>query len=165
MLINQWPTRYTVVTNRFGADPAYYQRFNLPGHEGVDFRVLYRAFVSPIYSCTDGTVKFIGYRSQSDPYGYQIRIITQYEGDQYELVYAHLTNGSCLVHVGQAVHPGTVLGQGGATGNTRGAHLHLSLIKKNATALKQTSYPFDLVNPEPHLKEYIAAMGLEVEWK
>ena len=165
MLINYWPTRYTVVTNRFGADPAYYQRFNLPGHEGLDFRVQYRAYISSVYSCTDGFVKFVGYRSKTDPYGYQVRIATHYDGADYELVYAHLANGSCQLLVGQLIQAGAILGQGGATGNARGAHLHVSLIKKNATAARQTAYPHNLINPEPFFKEYIHAMGLEVEWK
>ena len=165
MLINHWPTRFTVVTNRFGADPASYRRFGLPGHEGLDFRVRYRAFISPIYACTAGTIKFVGYRSSGDPYGYQVRIATQYEGANYEFVYAHLTNGSCELSVGHVVQPGTKIGLGGATGNAYGAHLHVSIKRANATATKQTSFPYDLLDPEPFFREYIRVMGLEVEWK
>ena len=74
MLINYWPVQFTTITNRFGASPSYYKQFNLPGHEGLDFRVQYHSFVSPIYACTEGVISLIGYRNASDPYGYQIRI-------------------------------------------------------------------------------------------
>ena len=165
MLINYWPTQFTIVTSGFGADPAYYRQFDLPGHEGIDVRAQHRAYVSPIYSCADGRIAFMGYRRPDDPYGYQVRIKVQHEGHEYELVYAHLANNSCELQLEQPVRPGTVVGIGGATGNARGVHLHLSIKRKDATHNKETPYPFDLINPEPLFKEYIKKMGLEVEWQ
>ena len=165
MLINYWPVQFTTITNRFGASPAYYKQFKLPGHEGLDFRVQYHSFVSPIYACTEGAISFIGYRNATDPYGYQVRIKTEYAGRAYEFVYAHLTNGSSERKVGEMVRPGMVLGKGGATGNARGAHLHVSIKRNEATRDKETTYPYDLIDPEPFFTEYIRALGLEVEWK
>ncbi len=165
LLINYWPTQFTVVTNRFGAAPAYYKQFNLPGHEGIDVRAQYRAYVSPIYSSTAGIVIFIGYRQPDDPYGYQVRIKTRHEGREYEIVYAHLANHSCQLALEQPVQAGTVIGKGGATGNAKGVHLHISIKRQNATRDEETSYPFDLINPEPLFREYIERVGLEVEWQ
>jgi murein DD-endopeptidase MepM/ murein hydrolase activator NlpD len=164
VLIQYWPTHYTVITNRFGADPAYYKQFGLPGHEGLDLRVQVRASVSPIYSCTAGTITFVGYRTPTDPYGYQVRIKLQDGGRDYEFIYGHLVDRSCELPVGSSVKPGTIIGTGGATGNARGAHLHVSIRKTDATRNKETNYPYDLINPEPLFQEYIQALGLEVEW-
>lgn len=164
MLIQYWPTQYTVITNRFGADPAYYKQYGLPGHEGIDLRVQSRAAVSPIYCCTDGHITFIGYRTPTDPYGYQIRVQTLYAGQEYEFIYGHLVDRSCALTVGAPVQPGTIIGIGGATGNARGAHLHISIRKTDATRNKETTFPYDFINPEPFFKEYIQFAGIEVEW-
>jgi murein DD-endopeptidase MepM/ murein hydrolase activator NlpD len=164
MLIQYWPTQYTVITNRFGTDPAYYKQYGLPGHEGLDVRVQTRAAVSPIYSCTEGQITFIGYRTPKDPYGYQVRVQIEYQGREYEFIYAHMVDQSCALIVGSPVHPGTIIGTGGATGNARGAHLHVSICRVGATRNKETTFPSDLINPEPLFKEYIQFAGLEVEW-
>ncbi len=107
----------------------------------------------------------MGYRQPDDPYGYQVRIKTLHEGHAYELVYAHLANNSCELKPEQPVQAGTVIGKGGATGNARGVHLHISIKRKDATRNKETPYPFDLIDPEPLFMAYIEKVGLEVEWQ
>ena len=163
-MIRYWPTEFTVVTNGFGANPDYYRAYKLPGHEGIDFRTEHASYVSPIYSCTEGVVHLVGYRSTRDAYGYQVSIRFEHDGRAYQIVYAHLADGSCPLQVGDKVRPGDRIGLGGATGNARGAHLHISLTRSGATANRETSYPFDLINPEPYFRSYISQVGLEVEW-
>ena len=165
MLIHYWPTDFTVVTGRFGTNPDYYRQFNLPGHDGIDFRTASSGYASPVYSCTTGAISFIGYRSPRDPYGYQVRVRLRFEDRDYEIVYAHLVENSCRYVIGQQVQPGQVLGTGGETGNARGAHLHFSLMRAGASSRRETSFPFDLIDPEPYFRQYISTAGIEVDWQ
>jgi len=155
-----WPTDYETepkhpahpFTQRFGSRPEYYIRFNLPGHEGLDFRA---PDGSNIYACANGVVSQVGWRKPKHAYGYAIRIMHRVgvSNEQYETVYAHLQEGSAKVKVGDIVFARQVIGLADSTGNViQGAsHLHLSLKKLGATARGETNYPNDLIAPTPFI--------------
>jgi murein DD-endopeptidase MepM/ murein hydrolase activator NlpD len=148
-----WPTQYMTITQRFGENPELYEKFGLPGHEGVDF-------VAPtgsgIYAAADGVVNDIRLDGDSDPtrtpYGNQIRI--QHEGG-YESIYAHLSE--VTVTQGQFVKAGQLIGLSGNTGNSFGPHLTFVLRLAGATANGATNYPYDIIDPMPY---FLLSLGV-----
>ena len=143
----RWPTDYARIEQPFGVHPELYRRWGLPGHEGLD---IYAPRNSPIYACADGTVSRVdSYTGDPNlmPYGYSVRL--KHPGG-YETIYAHLLQ--TLVAVGQPVRAGEVIGRAGATGNTGGDHLHLTLKLDGATAAGLTSFPRDILDPTPYLE-------------
>ena len=88
-------------------------------HKGVDFGAHYGA---PIYAIGDGVVVGTGYQASESGYG-QITIIEHSNG--YYSAYAH--QSSYLVHPGDHVSAGEVIGYVGATGHVTGPHLHFEI--------------------------------------
>ena len=135
------------VTQPFAANPDYYGQFCnpycLPGHEGIDIRA---PEGTPIYAVADGEV----YMVQTDPstsnYGVQVRL---QHIDGYKSIYAHLS--AVNVKDAQPVSAGAIIGWSGNTGNSFGAHLHLTLKRHGATAAGLTDYPYDIIDPTPYL--------------
>jgi murein DD-endopeptidase MepM/ murein hydrolase activator NlpD len=138
-----WPSDYKVYTQKFGLRPEYYSKFGLPGHEGVDIRA---PSGSNIYACADGVVTLVGWRKAGHAYGYSVRIRHNRDDGEYETIYAHLTEGSAKVKVGDVVYADQLIGLADSTGNSQAAHLHLSLKKIGA---KNGGYR-ELINPEPY---------------
>ncbi|MEW6567563.1 MAG: M23 family metallopeptidase [Chloroflexota bacterium] len=138
-----WPTDFPVITQKFGANPQIYRRWNLPGHEGLDIRAFTNA---NIYACADGTVFEIWPHAWGHPYGIHVRLQHR---DGYRTIYAHLKK--VLVSVGEAVKTGQVIAKADSTGNSTGAHLHLTLKRDGATERGETSYPKDIIDPTPFL--------------
>jgi predicted flap endonuclease-1-like 5' DNA nuclease len=146
----RWPTEHDGITQGFGARPHFYGKFGLPGHEGLDFRA---PEGSEIYAVGDGTVVEVRLDGNADPankpYGNQLRI-RHPEG--FTSVYAHLSEA--LVIPGEEVRAGQLVGLAGSTGNSSGAHLHLTLKKEGATDAGETTYPYDIVDPTPYLEPF-----------
>jgi predicted flap endonuclease-1-like 5' DNA nuclease len=146
----RWPTEYGKITQEFGARPEFYQKFGLPGHEGLDFMA---PEGSELYAVADGFVSDVRLDGNSDPngkpYGNQIRI--QHEGG-FTSIYAHLSE--VVVTRGQFVQAGQLIGLAGNTGNSFGAHLHFTLKKQGATQSDATNYPHDIIDPTPYLKPF-----------
>lgn len=94
-------------------DPIYGDRRM---HNGIDFSVPQG---SEVFATADGTVSYIGY--DRGGYGYHIKID---HGYGYETYYAHLTNKSAKVKVGQKVKRGDVIALSGHTGKSTAPHLH-----------------------------------------
>lgn len=141
-----WPTEFPKVMQPFGANPDVYRRWNLPGHDGIDFRAPSGA---KVFACADGTVKRVDSwngNPQDFPSGNRIDIAHR---DGYVTLYAHLQQA--LVKVGEAVRAGQVIGLADATGFSSGDHLHLTLKKTGATAAGLTNYPRDIIDPAPFL--------------
>lgn len=148
-----WPTEHAVITQAFGVNASYYKQFGFPGgHEGVDFKA---PMGSKIFACAPGVVTKI--LNELDPvrphpYGKHVRIL---HVSGYETVYAHLKE--IVVFKGQQVARGQVIGLANNTGNSRGSHLHLTLVKKGATAegilSKGIKWPRDVVDPTPFLRK------------
>jgi len=145
-----WPTQFGVITQEFGKRPEFYKKFGLPGHEGIDFQATEG---SEIYAAADGFVSQVRLDGNTDPshkpYGNQVRI--QHE-EGYTSVYAHLSQ--VVVTQGQGIKAGQLIGLGGNTGNSFGAHLHFTLKKSGATERGETNFPYDIVDPTPYLKPF-----------
>ena len=141
-----WPTDYPVVTQSFGANPAIYRRWGLPGHEGIDIRAPLHA---KVYACADGTVTRLdvfGGNPTQQPYGHSVRLQHR---DGYLTVYAHLEKA--LVKVGDVVKAGQVIGLADSSGSSSSHQLHLTLKKEGATKAGLTNYPNDIIDPAPFL--------------
>lgn len=142
----RWPTDYMTVTQAFGARPEYYSQFKvdgvpLPGHEGIDIKA---PFGSNVYACASGIVYSVR-EADGNPYGVHVRIDHE---NGYKTVYAHLHRP--LVRVGDRVEEGQTIGLADTTGNSQGSHLHLTLKKDGATAVGETNYPGDIMDPTPY---------------
>ncbi len=142
-----WPVDSRVCTQRFGEHPENYRGFGLPGHEGLDLLALDGANV---YACADGEVFEAGPRPVNHPYGIQVRLKHLYEGQEYHTVYAHLREVN--VKVGQQVKAGQLLGKADSTGNSTGAHLHLTLKQIGAHT---PGFPADIIDPWPFLQSAV----------
>lgn len=138
-----WPTDFPVVTQAYGANPHIYRRYGMPGHEGVDFRALTG---TNVYAGADGEVYEVYTHPKNHAYGIHVRIAHR---DGYKTVYAHLARA--MVRKGDTVRAGQTIGLADSTGNSAGAHLHLSLKRDGATARKETIYPKDIIDPTSYL--------------
>lgn len=107
-----------IVTQGFGSN-AYYGNKD---HLGVD----YSGVASFVTAITDGEVVdiFTGYG-----YGYGNTVILRHviEGTEIFTLYGHTENNSLKVKVGDFVAAGQVLGTMGSTGESSGAHVHISV--------------------------------------
>jgi len=143
----RWPTQFGTITQAFGARPEYYGKFGLPGHEGIDFEA---PEGSQLYAAANGVVTDVRADGDSDPigkpYGNQLRI---QHGEGYSSVYAHLSQ--ITAQKGQTVQAGKLIGLSGNTGNSFGAHLHLTIKKAGATQAHETSFPYDIIDPTPYV--------------
>uniref|UniRef100_A0A6H2A098 Putative peptidase n=1 Tax=viral metagenome TaxID=1070528 RepID=A0A6H2A098_9ZZZZ len=145
-----YPTHIPYITQHFGAkSPAY-----ITYHHGTDFRV-WNDPKKEILSSLDGTVVFVDSKSignyyQGDKsgsvYGVHCIIKSVIDSISYFVLYGHLEN--VFVNVDQKVKSGEVIGIGGNTGKSQGAHLHFELRKdKNiyTSAINAEQY---FVSPE-----------------
>ncbi len=141
----QWPVRRDAwISQQFGENPDIYKKFNLPGHEGIDWAI---PIGTEIYAVADGVVSDIQYVGQTtSAYGTHIRI--QHQGGAYQTLYAHLSQ--VIVAKEQSVQAGQVIALSGNTGNSTGPHLHFTL-KKRGASYGETAYRDDIVNPSPYL--------------
>lgn len=143
-----WPTVEKRYTQKFGQRPEVYQKWGLPGHEGVDIAC---PMNTPVFACANGVVHRVGLRWKANgaqhPYGYQVRIRHVCADGEFETIYAHLVDQSAQVREGQVVEAGQIIALGDNTGNSSASHLHLSL-KKLGTV--NGGYG-ELIDPEPFL--------------
>jgi murein DD-endopeptidase MepM/ murein hydrolase activator NlpD/SH3-like domain-containing protein len=146
-----WPVDSRRVNQHFGANPATYKPFGLPGHEGIDLFALSGA---NIYAAASGEVTQSSH-PKDHPYGLQIRLKHSGEGVVYQTIYAHLSKS--MVKKGQKVEAGELIGLADNTGNSFGSHLHLTLKIEGA---KTPGYPTGIVDPWPYLHD---AAALPVE--
>lgn len=147
-----WPTEFRIVTQPWGADPAYYGQFGLPGHEGLDLRA---PDGSQVFAAGAGVVTRVD--AAQPAYGVSVRHAWDYQGRRFEVIYAHGLPESVRVKVGDPVRAGDVLMRADSTGNVRGAHLHLSLKELGVTYEdygldgKRRMWPNNLCDPSPYL--------------
>ncbi len=135
-----WPTEHRRITQHFGANPHYYARFGLPGHEGVDITA---PTGSSILCVADGVVSRVQPTPQGYNYGIHVRV--KHAGG-YETIYAHLQEAR--VTPGQTVRAGDLLGLADNTGNSFGSHLHLALKQAGAQV---GNWPYNFIDPTPFL--------------
>ncbi len=115
-----------VITSRFG------WRRGRP-HKGIDIDLITG---DEVLAMMDGVVRFARYNSG---HGRTV-IVRHYNG--LETAYAHLSKIS--VKANDTVQKGQLLGNGGATGNARGSHLHLVVSYKGIAI--NPEYVFDFGN-------------------
>lgn len=125
-----WPlSQHTRLRKTWYADRDGGQR----KHTGTD---IWAPEDADIYSCTDGTVSYIGY---SDGTGYAVIVTDQYG---YEFHYYHMVRETTFLNEGDAVKAGALIGHVGNTGNSSLDHLHLTIVAPNGL----------YINPYPYLK-------------
>lgn len=115
-----YPLEKIYITQRFGERPAYYAKYGLKGHNGVDFRT--RFWDSPlgrtyVTASVDGAVEIV--RADAAGYGTHIRLR---HADGSMTIYGHLTRS--YVSKGQSVKRGQRIGLSGNTGDSSAPHLH-----------------------------------------
>lgn len=140
-----WPVADPkVVTQWYGINPQWYQPFGLPGHEGLDIRALNG---TPVLAMAAGEVIRVETNPNSGPYGIHVRLKHIFKGQEYRTVYAHFQ--APKVQLGQKVNAGDLIGLADNTGNSSGAHLHITLkVAGKGSPWMNTS---DIVNPVPYL--------------
>lgn len=123
-----------VVTSEYGPR-------NGKSHHGIDIA---KTGVVPVKAVADGVVTKSYYSSS---YGEVIFIEHTINGEKYEMVYAHLREGSRAYQVGDKVKAGDQIGLMGNTGVSTGQHLHFETHKGNWNANKTNSFnPRELMN-------------------
>lgn len=100
---------------------------NTRKHTGLDMRAPAN---SDIYSCTDGTVLYIGYQ---DIPGYYVVVLDDLG---YEYHYYHMIRKTDFLREGQRVKAGDLIGHVGNTGNSAVNHLHLGLVTPDGRFVK-----------------------------
>ena len=124
----QWPCSSRHITCEFG--PRYHPITGVySNHSGMDIGASYG---SPIYACASGTVTTATYGTA---YGYYVTIN---HGNGFSTLYGHMCR--YVVHSGQYVTRGQLIGYVGSTGWSTGPHLHLTMY-----------YNGSLVNPKKYL--------------
>jgi murein DD-endopeptidase MepM/ murein hydrolase activator NlpD len=112
-----WPAAGTL-TSMFGSRGPVMGGGSARLHAGIDIAV---PTGTPIRAAQGGMVVFAGYHGA---YGKAIKLDHE---DGYSTLYAH--NSRNLVHVGQSVKVGQVIGRSGNTGRSTGPHVHFEVHK------------------------------------
>jgi len=108
------------ITQRFGENPAYYARFGLAGHNGVDFGMPVGTI---ILAGVLGVISEVG----NDPAGYGNYVKVQDPQQSLDLIFAHLSQVFDETIVGEVVQRDTPIGRSGNTGASTGPHLHFGV--------------------------------------
>lgn len=144
----QAPVDPMIITSLFGPRP----RPNGPLHPGLDFRC---AVGQPVRAVAAGMV-VKSYHSQNDPptwkvgdpqprvMGYGNNILIAH-ADGRLTRYCHLSRRD--VEAGQHVEAGQVIGLGGCTGYSFGAHLHFELREDGGRSFRDPYPEFTHLNP------------------
>lgn len=133
------------ITQPFGVNPQRYARFNLDGHNGVDF-------ATPNGTAICAVAAGVPVEVGNDPHGYGLYVKLRHGWG--ETLYAHLSQQLC--EVGKPLLAGETLGLSGNTGNSTGPHLHFGLRINPYTRGR----PFDgYRDPLPYLQGKPASPG------
>jgi hypothetical protein len=149
-----WPTPLPkVVTQWYGINPQWYGP-NLPGHEGIDMRA---AMGVEIYAAAKGQVIRVQEPDDGGPYGIHVRIEHVHPDGKFKTVYAHFLDAFVLE--GEMVEVGQPIGFADNTGNSSGAHLHLTL--KHVNQGSPWMGVGDIINPVPYISELFPICTLD----
>jgi len=152
-----WPAPLpVVVTQPFGINPQVYGPLGLKGHEGIDIRAVNGV---QIMAAARGTVSRVQAVVDGGAYGIHVRINHDHPDGQFETIYAHFKQA--LVSLGDVIEAGHPIGLSDNTGNSAGAHLHLTLKKRGDGSdwLNKS----DIVNPTPYLPDIFPGAGWRVD--
>lgn len=114
-----------------------------PNHNGLD---MLAPAMTPIYAIHDGTV--IMSSESSGGWGVVVKVRGVIDGQSIITTYAHMTNGTRQVQVGDTVSAGTLLGNVGMTGRATANHLHL-----------ETEINGQFVDPKSWLEQNLGPVG------
>jgi murein DD-endopeptidase MepM/ murein hydrolase activator NlpD len=108
-----------IITSRFGvrSDPVYE---GTAFHEGIDIA---NTPSTPVCATADGAVLYSGWKQR-----FGQTVILLHTDEEYQSVYAHLRK--IIVHEGEQIKAGTVIGYLGSTGKSTGPHLHFEVRRK-----------------------------------
>jgi murein DD-endopeptidase MepM/ murein hydrolase activator NlpD len=137
-----WPTQERRITQGFARNPKWYNKYGLPGHEGVDIAA---SMGSEIYAVADGQVIRARREETGHNYGKHVKIT---HSGGYVTTYAHLQK--VHVNTGDSVVAGDIVGLADSTGNSFGSHLHLSLQKRPGLP----GWPYNITDPTPFLRKF-----------
>ena len=112
----------------------------------MDLRAIFR---TPITAMADGEVIRVETDPESGPYGIHVRLKHEHDNATYKTVYAHMIQTQ--VAMGDLVPAGSVVGLSDNTGNSSGAHLHITL-KKVGQGSDWLNLA-DIVNPVPYMPD------------
>ena len=108
------------ISQKWSANPSYYQRFGVPYHNGTD----YAAPIHPDLLCiADGEVAYFAL----DPRGYGNYVRIWHPSLSLFSFYAHMVDLHVLSEIGQKFKEGEKVGGVGNTGNSTGPHLHFEI--------------------------------------
>lgn len=116
------------ITQLFGANPDFYRKYGLKGHNGIDFRTKFKDTPQgkrEIYAVDDGTVLRVVIAKNG---GYGTYVSIKHDDGSITL-YGHQYVPK--VKTGQRVQAGDVIGISDNTGDSTGPHLHLSYKPKD----------------------------------
>ena len=131
-------TKYITGSGRFiwpVPNYKYCSRWYSSGHKGVD---ICAAAGTPIYATASGTVTKAGYERAGAGSGYGYSVILSH-GSGYTSVYAHCL--SLVVHTGQSVKQGQLIGYVGSTGRSSGNHCHFEIRLNGSYIPPQNIFP------------------------
>ena len=115
-----------VITQPFGVNAAKYKKYNLGGHNGIDFRC---RVGTALYAPCEG---YIHYGNEGDiGYGKYIKITSlpyNKEGIGREITFGHLSSYVGPLE-GHYVAAGDIVAYSGNTGDSTGPHLHMTYKK------------------------------------
>jgi len=127
------------ITQNFGENPAFYQKWGYPGHNGIDFGI---ANGTPVLSAAQGVVDKVSF--EDGGYGNYVKLRHTDGAATYYTYYCHLMHAT--VSSGQTIQVGVAIGQSNNTGASTGPHLHFGL------RMSDTSTPYKgYVDPLPYL--------------
>lgn len=112
----------------------YCSRWYGGSHKGVD---ICAAAGTPIYASAGGTVTKAGYNRAGAGNGYGYSVIISHSNG-YTTVYAHCL--SLVVHAGQSVKQGQLIGYVGNTGRSSGNHCHFEIRRNGSYVSPQTVF-------------------------
>jgi murein DD-endopeptidase MepM/ murein hydrolase activator NlpD len=144
-----YPIDKIYITQGFGENPAMYKKYDMKGHNGIDFRT--RFIDSPlahryVTSAKWGKVIEVGNQGK---YGYGVFIRIQHYKDE-QTIYGHLSK--IYVKVGDKVKTSERIGLTGNTGASTGPHLHFGFRPYNWKKLYNNGFK-GYVDPMPFLKK------------
>ena len=134
-------------------NPEYYSKFGLRAHEGLD--CIPAGTVWDVLCLEDGVVVKDVDNFLSGNYG--VNVTVWHPILRKATQYCHFKEN--YVSEGQLVKTGDKIGLMGATGNTRGAHVHLNLFEtdEKGIRLNRDNGYFGGINPLPFLNEEVSA--------
>ena len=121
-----WPVDNPRVTGEWANSPAFYSKFGMKGHNGIDLGM---PTGTPVYASDAGVVQFEGWGQNNSWMGTPAGICVLLRHPWGYTGYAHMS--STIINNGQSVSKGQLLGLSGNTGASTGPHLHWETLPPN----------------------------------